>query len=46
MQAEGLSGNEKVTHPFVRIRIGEQSQLTSVQWQSLNPMWDEALNFR
>lgn len=46
MQAEGLSGNERVTHPFVRIRIGEQSQLTSVQWQNLNPRWDEALNFR
>ena len=46
LQAEGLQGNERVTHPFARLRIGEQSQLTSVQWQSLRPHWDEALNFR
>jgi hypothetical protein len=46
LQAEGLQGVERVTHPFVRIRVSEQSQLSSVQWQSLNPRWDEALNFR
>ena len=46
LQAEGLQGNERFTHPFARLRIGEQSQLTSVQWQSLRPRWDEALNFR
>lgn len=45
-QADGLQGNEKMTHPFARVRVGEQSQLTSVQWQSLLPRWDEALNFR
>lgn len=46
VQAEGLQGNDKVTHPFARVMMGEQSQLTSVQWQTLSPEWDEALSFR
>ena len=46
VQAEGLEGNEKSTHPFVRIQVEDQSQLTSVQWNKLDPEWDETLTFK
>lgn len=46
MQAEQLQGQEKLTHPFARVRVEDQSQLTTVQWQSLNPVWEETLFFR
>ena len=45
-QARRLQGAERTTHPFARVRVGEESQLTSVQWQTVNPSWDETLNFR
>ncbi|BDA48868.1 probable vacuolar protein sorting-associated protein 13A at C-terminar half [Coccomyxa sp. Obi] len=44
--AEQLHGQEKLTHPFARVRVEDQSQLTTVQWQSLNPVWEETLFFR
>jgi hypothetical protein len=45
-QAEELLGSERTTHPFARVRVGDQSQLTSVQWQNRHPSWDETLIFR
>lgn len=46
VQAEQLQGQEKLTHPFARVRVEDQSQLTTVQWQSLDPVWEETLFFR
>jgi hypothetical protein len=46
VQADQLQGQERLTHPFARVRVGDQSQLTTVQWQSLSPTWEEALFFR
>ena len=46
VQAEGLSGTERHTHPFVRVCVAEQSLLSSVQWNSLDPVWEETLQFR
>lgn len=45
-QAEGLKGTPRNTHTFVRVRVDAQSQLTSVQWSSLAPRWDEVLTFK
>ncbi|KAK9800258.1 hypothetical protein WJX73_008605 [Symbiochloris irregularis] len=45
-EAEGLKGTERYTHTFARVRVGAQYQLTSVQWASLAPQWDEVLTFR
>ena len=28
------------------MRVGEQTQITNVLWQSVNPEWEEALFFR
>ena len=36
----------RLTHPFARVRVGGQSQLTTVAWQSLEPAWEETLLFR
>ena len=44
--ARGLSGQARLTHPFARVRVGGQSQLTTVAWQSLEPLWEETLLFR
>lgn len=45
-QAEGLKGSPRHTHTFVRVKVSSQSQLTSVQWSSLAPQWDEVLTFK
>ncbi len=44
--AEQLLGSERTTHPFARVRVAGQSQLTTVQWQSVSPLWEETLHFR
>lgn len=46
LQAEGLNGEDRATHPFARARLGEQGLQTSVQWQTTSPVWEEALSFR
>ncbi len=46
MQAAGLQGAERNTHVFARVSVMGQSQLTSVQWQSLSPTWEETMTFR
>lgn len=30
----------------MQVRVGEQTQITNVLWQSVNPEWEEALFFR
>ncbi len=45
-QAEGLVGEEKATHPFARVSIGQSVMHTAVAWQSTAPMWDEKLAFK
>ena len=37
---------EAYTKCDLQVRVGEQTQLTNVLWQSVNPMWEESLFFR
>ena len=47
VQASGLQGVPKTTHPFVRVHVGSQAQLTSVKWSTLGPSWEgEPLTFK
>ena len=47
VQASGLQGVAKTTHPFVRVHVGSQAQLTSVKWSTLGPSWEgEPLTFK
>ena len=47
VQARGLQGVAKTTHPFVRVHVGSQAQLTSVKWSTLGPSWEgEPLTFK
>ena len=39
-------GDEKATHPFARVSIGQSVMHTAVAWQSTAPMWDEKLAFK
>jgi C2 domain len=39
-------GDEKATHPFARLSIGQAVMHTAVAWQSTSPMWDEKLAFK
>ena len=47
VQASGLKGQVKNTHPFVRLRVGQQQQLTSIKWSTLGPTWEgEPITFK
>lgn len=47
LQAQGLKGQAKHTHPFVRLRVGQQQQLTSIKWSTLGPSWEgEPITFK
>ena len=30
----------------LQVRVGDQTQITNVLWQSINPEWEESLFFR
>jgi hypothetical protein len=55
VQAQNLSGTQRTTHSFARVRVrdaiplaedADRSKQTSVIWQSLDPIWDEQLVFK
>ena len=55
VQAQNLSGAQRTTHSFARVRVrdaippaedNDRSKQTSVVWQSLDPIWDEQLVFK
>lgn len=55
VQAQNLSGTQRTTHSFARVRVrdaippaedADRSKQTSVVWQSLDPIWDEQLVFK
>ena len=47
VQASGLKGQAKSTHPYVRLRVGKQQQLTSIKWSTLGPSWEgEPITFK
>ena len=55
VQAQNLSGTQRSTHSFARVRVrdaippaedADRSKQTSVVWQSLDPIWDEQLVFK
>ena len=42
---ERCAGEGKNTNPMVRLSVGSQVQQTSIQWDTLEPTWDESLTF-
>ena len=39
-------GEERATHAFARVSIGDAVAHTAVAWQSTAPLWDEKLAFK